>query len=103
MYCKQVPKGDNLVCPQTFIVRILIIKNTCRRYIYIQQKEGAREQDSGETERERVCESVRIGTNCGGVHHKNGRWKNGPFWDKLDGFTSTYEKVFLGGRLLIRI
>ncbi len=56
MYCKQVPKGDNLVCPQMFIVRILIIKNTRRRYIYTQQKEGAREQDSGETERERERE-----------------------------------------------
>jgi hypothetical protein len=38
-----------------FIVRNLIIKNTRRRYIYTQWKEGGREQDSGETERERVC------------------------------------------------
>ncbi len=40
-------------CPQTFIVKILIIQNTHGRHIYMKLKEGASVQIGGETERER--------------------------------------------------
>jgi hypothetical protein len=45
-------------CPQTFIVKTLIIKNTHSRHIYMKRKEGASVQISGETERESVCETA---------------------------------------------
>jgi hypothetical protein len=44
-------------CPQTFIVKMLIIENIHNRHIYMKQKEGASELASGETERE--CVRVR--------------------------------------------
>jgi len=35
LYCKQIPKWDNLfVCLQMFIIRILIIGNTLKHHIY---------------------------------------------------------------------
>ncbi len=43
------------MCPQTFIVKTLIIENMDSRHIYMKWKEGAREQDAGETQREREC------------------------------------------------
>jgi len=61
--------------------------------LYLYRKNGE-ESRIAERQRERVCERVRIGTNCGGVHHKNVRWKNGPFWDKLDRFTSTTKRYY---------
>jgi hypothetical protein len=36
-------------CPQTFIVKTLIIENTHGHHIYMKQKEGASVQVSGET------------------------------------------------------
>ncbi len=44
----------------------------------MKQKEGAREQDTGETERERVQERGRIVANWGSIGCKNGRWRNIP-------------------------
>ena len=58
-------------CPQTFIVKMLIIENIHSCHIYMKQKEGASELASGETERE--CKSVQITTNRGSVGCKNGR------------------------------
>jgi hypothetical protein len=43
------------MCPQTFIVKTLIIRNMNSCHIYMKRKEGAREPDTGETEREREC------------------------------------------------
>ncbi len=43
------------MCLQTFIVKTLIIRNVNGHHIYFKRKEGTREQDTGETERERVC------------------------------------------------
>ena len=42
------------MCLQTFIVKALIIRNMNSRHIYMKRKEGAEEQDAGETEREYV-------------------------------------------------
>jgi hypothetical protein len=47
--------SETAMCLQTFIVKTLIIKNMNSRHIYMKQKKGVREQDAGETERERVC------------------------------------------------
>jgi hypothetical protein len=44
------------MCTQTFIVKTLIIRNIHSCHIYMKQKEGEREQDAGETERECVRE-----------------------------------------------
>ncbi len=44
------------MCLQTFIVKTLIIRNMNSRHIYMKQKEGAREQDTGETVKESVRE-----------------------------------------------
>jgi hypothetical protein len=44
-------------------------KYTQTLYLY----STGQENKIAERQRERVCESVRIGTNCGGIHHKNGR------------------------------
>ena len=67
------------MCPQTFIVKILIIENMHSHHIYMKWKEGASVQDSGETERERGCQGARIAANRGSISYKNGRWKNRPF------------------------
>ncbi len=52
----------------------------------MKRKEGASVQVSrereGERERERVC-VCEDSRKWGIVYHKNGCWKNGPFWDKL--------------------
>jgi hypothetical protein len=55
--------SETTMCPQTFIVKTLIIENMDSRHIYMKWKEGAREQDAGETERERVCERGKIAAN----------------------------------------
>jgi hypothetical protein len=70
------------VGPQMFIVKLLIIRNTDNRPIYIQNRKRLA---TGETERECVCERQRIAENRGSVGCKNGRWRNGPFWDNQDG------------------
>jgi len=44
--------SETTVCPQMFIVKTLIIQNMNSRHIYMKWKEGAREQDTGETEKE---------------------------------------------------
>jgi hypothetical protein len=46
--------SETTMCPQMFIVKILIIANMSSHHIYMKQKEGAREQDTGETEKESV-------------------------------------------------
>ncbi len=76
------PNETKHFSPQTF-VKTLIIQNIHSHHIYMKQKEGASVQVSGETERESESESVWIAANWGNVYHKNGCWKNGPFWDKL--------------------
>ena len=43
--------SQTMMCPQTFIVKILIIENIHSHHIYMKQKEGASVQVSGETER----------------------------------------------------
>jgi hypothetical protein len=58
------------MCLQVFIVKTLIIRNMNSHHIYMKWKEGAREQDAGETER--VRERERIVTNCGSNGCKNG-------------------------------
>ncbi len=71
------------VGPQTFIVKMFIIYNTDNLPIYIKWKEGGKRLAAGETERECVCERQRVAENGDSVGCENGRWKNGPFWDKL--------------------
>jgi hypothetical protein len=44
------------MCPQTFIFKTLIIRNMNSHHIYMKWKEGAREQDAGETEKESARE-----------------------------------------------
>ncbi len=44
--------SETRMCPQMFIVKILIIKNMHSYHICMKRKEGARVQDSGETQRE---------------------------------------------------
>ncbi len=46
--------SETTMCLQMFIVKTLIIKNMNSHHIDKKQKEGAREHDSRETERERV-------------------------------------------------
>ncbi len=46
--------SETTMCPQTFIVKTLIIRNINSHHICMKRKEGASEQDSGETERKRV-------------------------------------------------
>ncbi len=71
------------VGPQTFIVKLLIIRNTDNCPIYIKMERRVKRLATGETERESVCERRRVAENGGRVGCKNGRWRNGPFWDKL--------------------
>ncbi len=58
------------VCPQTFIVRILIIDDTQKRQIYTQTERRGNRLGAGKTERERVCERWRVAENRVGVHCK---------------------------------
>jgi hypothetical protein len=44
-------------------------------HIYIEQKRRGREQDSGETEREYVCERWRVVEGGGSIGCKMGRWR----------------------------
>jgi hypothetical protein len=44
--------SETTICPQTFIVKTLIIANMNSHHIYMKQKEGAREHDTGETVKE---------------------------------------------------
>jgi len=69
--------------PQMFIVKSLIISNTENHPIYIKTERRQKGLATGETERERVCERQRVAENGGRVGRKNGRWRNGPFWDNL--------------------
>ncbi len=71
--------SETMMCPELFIVKILIIRNMNSRHINMKQKEGASVQDSGETERESVCESGQIAKNRSSISCKNSRWRNGPF------------------------
>jgi hypothetical protein len=66
---------------QTFIVKVLIIRNTDNRPIYIKMERRVKRLATEETERERVCVRHRVAENVGRVGCKNGRWRNGPFWD----------------------
>jgi hypothetical protein len=88
--------SETMDCPQMFIVKIWIIHNTHGHHIYMKRKEGARVQDSGETEREREreIEAARIVANWVSVYSKNGHWKNGPFWDKFRRIYFNSRKVF---------
>ena len=42
--------NETMMCPHMFIVKTLIIRNMNSHHIYMKWKEGAREQDTGETE-----------------------------------------------------
>ncbi len=64
-----------VVCPQTFIVRYLIIIFTQQCHIYTQTERRGKGLAAGETERERVCERWRVGENGVGVRCKNGCWE----------------------------
>jgi hypothetical protein len=64
--------SETMDCPQTFIVKIIIIQNVHSCHIYMKWKEGASGQVSGETERERESEGARIAANRGGICCKNG-------------------------------
>jgi hypothetical protein len=44
-----------VLCPQTFIVRFLIISNTQNCHIYTQTERRGNRLGAGETERESVC------------------------------------------------
>ncbi len=44
------------MCLQMFIVKTLMTGNMNGHHIYMKQKEGAREQDDGETEKESARE-----------------------------------------------
>ncbi len=66
----RVPKWDNLVCPQTFLVRILIIGFTQKRHIYTRTERRGNRLGAVETERESVRESGRIAENKVGVRCK---------------------------------
>ncbi len=48
-----------VVCPQTFIVRILVIDNTQKRHIYTRTERRGNRLGARETERESVCERDR--------------------------------------------
>ncbi len=71
--------SETTMCPQTFIVKTLIIKNMHSHHIYMKWKEGVSVQDSGEIERKREREGAWIVANRGSIGCKNGCWKNGPF------------------------
>ena len=45
-------------------------------YFYIKWKEGEREQDSGETERESVCERWNMAERGGSISCKMSHWRN---------------------------
>ncbi len=66
-----------------FIVRFLIIGNTESRHIYTQTERRGKGLAAGKTERERgcVCDRRRVAENRLSVGHKNGCWRDGPFWD----------------------
>ncbi len=49
------------VCPQMFIVRILIIGNMQKRHIYTRRERRGNRLGAGETERERECVCERDG------------------------------------------
>jgi hypothetical protein len=69
--------------PQTFIVKSLIISNTDGHPIYIKMERRGKGLAAEERERERVCERWRVAEKGGSDGCKNGRWRNGPFWDNL--------------------
>jgi len=48
-------------------------------HIYMKWKEGEREQDTGETERECVCERGKVAARGGSISCKNDCWRNGTF------------------------
>jgi len=52
------------------------------RHFYIRTERRGKGLGAGETERG-VCERWRVAKNGGCVGCKNGRWRNGPFWDNL--------------------
>ncbi len=54
-------------------------------HIYTEWKEGEREQDTGETERECVCERGREVAKRGGIGPKNDHWRDRPFGIKIEG------------------
>ncbi len=74
---------------QQSVLRLLYSNNdkytTHSCHIYTEWKEGEREQDIGETERERVCVRWREVKKRGGVGPKNHRWRDRPFGIKIEG------------------
>jgi hypothetical protein len=55
LYCEQTSKLNNNHVRQNGLFKTMIGCKGRPGYFYIKWKEGEREQDSGETERERVC------------------------------------------------
>jgi len=80
---------SSLPVRQWSVLRRLLSNNdnntTHSRYIYTERKEGEREQDTGETERECVCARGRVGSRRGGVGRKNNCWRDGLFRIKIEG------------------
>ncbi len=65
--------------------QIMMINTTHSCHIYTERKEGEKEQDTRETEREHVCGRGRVVARRGGVGRKNDRWRDGPFGIKIEG------------------
>jgi hypothetical protein len=57
-------RSEITMCPQMFIVKILIIGNMASHHIYMKHKEGVSELTAA---------------NRGSISCINGRWRNGPF------------------------
>ncbi len=70
---------------RTVVSRIHLFNDDLFRHvhnIYMKWKEGKRVLDSGETERECVCERQSVAERGGSVGCKMGRWKKCNGWDK---------------------
>ncbi len=52
-------------------------------YLYQTERRGKKASCQRDRERECVCKRWRVTENGGSISCKNGRWRNGPIWDKL--------------------
>ena len=92
LYCKQVPKWDNGFW-STDINCQIINNQQHRQSSYLYQNGKKAKRASCLRDRERVCERQRVAENGGWVGCKNGRWRNGPFWDNLGSWCKDYQIV----------
>ncbi len=63
---------------RTVLYRIHLFNDLLRHghHIYVKRKERERVQESGEKEKERVCERWRVAERGGSINCKMGCWKN---------------------------